>query len=814
MRRAIPFIITFVVTIALVIVLDRKWGSVPAMGRFLSPQTGFWQNAEATDHDFNAKLNMPDLKGSAQVYLDERMVPHVFAGSDEDGYFIQGYLHAKFRLWQMEFQTLATAGRLSEIVGDRALNYDREQRRMGLTFAAENMVKAMEENDRTRAALESYTAGVNAYISRLTARDLPVEYKLLGYKPEKWTHLKTALFVKQLTKTLAGYGYGNDFQYTNLHTIFTDQEMRILFPYAPDSLSPIIPKGTVYPPASTKALPLQGSPDSIYLDVVDTVSITKVDPPTPGIGSNNWAVSGSKTMSGAPILCNDPHLELNFPSIWFEMQLNTPSFNAYGVTFPGIPGIVIGFNDHIAFGFTNGGVDVMDFYRVRFRDDSKKEYWFNGEWAPTRLRVEEIRVRGEKTFYDTVAYTRYGPVMYDKSFTNVSSKGHAVAIRWKAHDPSNELLMWWWLDRATSYEDYVNAIPYFECPVQNIVFASKRGDIAIWQQGKVPLRWKRQGMYLMPGEDERYDWQGYIPQEENPHTVNPARGFVSSANQRATDTTYPYYVPGEFSVYRGWRINNRLAEMEQITPADMMALQNDNHNSMAEIARPMLLKYVDETQLQGEERKFLDIFKTWNLENNLAEKGPVVFELWLDSLNNYIWRDEFSRVKDFFYPDKSTLIDLLIKDSALVYADDITTPVVETIGQQVTAAFKSIVPVLVKLDKLNSMDWGHVNATTIYHLLRTAVVPFARQGIPTTGGREIVNATRKGTGPSWRMVVQLSEQTEAYGVYPGGQSGNPGSRYYDNFVNAWANGEYFRLWVMKATEAGDKRVKAIIQFEK
>ncbi|MGZ5222160.1 MAG: penicillin acylase family protein, partial [Chitinophagaceae bacterium] len=592
--RIIPFIISTAITANLIFVLNKKWGSVPPMGKFLSPQHGFWQNAEATDYDFSADLKFAGLNANAEVYFDERLVPHVFAENDNDAYFIQGYLHAKFRLWQMEFQTMATAGRISEIVGDKAINYDREQRRMGLTFAAENMVKAIEENEHTRTAVNSYTAGVNSYIENMKESELPVEYKLLGYKPEKWSTLKTALFIKQLTKTLAGYGYASDFQYSNLLSVFSDDEIKILFPYIQDSLAPIIPAGTVYHRADTMtAAPFNY--DSVYLHRKDSLKITKTDKPTPGIGSNNWAVSGIKTMSGFPILCNDPHLELTVPSIWYELQLNTPSYSAYGVSFPGIPGVVIGFNDSIAFGFTNGGIDVMDFYEIKFKDNSKKQYWYNEQWTDSKLRIEEIKINGAASVYDTVAYSVFGPVMYDNSFSNVSSDGKAIAVRWKAHDPSNELLMWWWLDRAKNYEDYAEAIKYFTCPVQNIVFACKRGNIAIWQQGAVPLRWPGQGVYLMPGADNSYAWQGFIPQSESPNMINPERGFVSSANQRATDTAYPYFVPGDFAVYRGYSINRWLSNMQQITPADMMKLQNNNHNTRAEFIGPLLIQKMDES---------------------------------------------------------------------------------------------------------------------------------------------------------------------------------------------------------------------------
>ncbi|MGK2864788.1 MAG: penicillin acylase family protein [Chitinophagaceae bacterium] len=811
--RVIPFIISTIITTGLVIICNKKWGSVPPIGKFMSPQHGFWQNAEATDHDFSEDLKFTGLKDKVHVSFDERLVPHIFATNDDDAYFVQGYLHAKFRLWQMEFQTLATAGRISEIVGEKAVNYDREQRRMGLTFAAENMAQAIEENEKTRDAVHSYTAGINSFIENMKESELPVEYKLLDYKPEKWSTLKTALFIKQLTKTLSGYSYANDFQYSNLLTVFSDAEIKILFPYFQDSLVPIIPKSTVYHPAPfTPIVPFDY--DSAYLHRKNLIDITQTERTTPGTGSNNWAVSGSKTQSGFPILCNDPHLDLTVPSIWYELQMNTPSYNAYGTSFPGIPGVVIGFNDSIAFGFTNGGIDVMDFYEIRFKDDSKKQYWYNDKWTDSKIRIEEIKTRNGKSVNDTVAYTIFGPVMYDKSFTSPSSGDKAIAVRWKAHDPSNELLMWWWLDRAKNYEDYYEAIKYFTCPVQNIVFACKRGDIAIWQQGDVPLRWPRQGVYVMPGQNDEYKWQGIISREANPHVINPEEGFVSSANQRATDSTYPYYVPGDFAVYRGYRINRQLSSMNRITIEDMMKLQNDNHNTRAEIIRPLLIQQIDESKLTAAERKLFQIFKNWNLENNPDESGPAIFSNWIDSLRSKIWGDEFLRVNNPIFPELSTLIDGLLKDASFIYADDINTSQVETVSDMVTASFKSMAPFLLTKERENKLTWAAYKNTTVYHLLKNNALPFAIQGISNGGGEEIINATSHSNGPSWRMIVHLSTITEAYGVYPGGQSGNPGSKYYDNFIDTWAAGKYYSLWVMKKSDEIDEKVKWTIVFDK
>lgn len=804
--RFLPFLLTAIITIALTWALNRKWGEIPPLGKFLSPQQGFWQNAEPHDAGFNDELVFNNLKGKVNIYYDERLVPHIFADFDEDAYFAQGYLHAKFRLWQMEFQTIAASGRVSEILGDdpRFLRYDREQRRMGMVYAAEKAWREMEANPITKIGCDAYTAGVNAYINSLTESSLPLEYKLLDYKPELWSNMKTALFLKQMSKTLAGYD--TDLESTNSKSIFPFDELMKLDPQVHDSLIPIVPKGTVFDtPAIVPIKPVTA--DSLYFEKKDTVPTLQITKPDPLNGSNNWVVNGTKTRSGSPILCNDPHLELSFPSIWYEMQISTPNFNSYGATFPGSPNVIIGFTDSIAFGFTNSQRDVKDYYEIRFKDDSKQEYWFNNQWKKVdSLCIEEIKVKGGKSFFDTVAYTIFGPVMYDKSFSSELSNNKAIALRWTAHESSNEGLMWFYLNRATSYDDYLNAIKDFTCPGQNMIFASRRGDIAIWQQAKFPARWEGQGVYVMPGFDSSYMWQGFIPQAENPHVLNPASGYIQSANQRAVDSTYPYFIPGNYITPRGVAIDERLSSLQQITPNDMMNLQNDYYSVMAREMRGVLLKYIRESDVTHDNRKYLDMFKSWYNYATPDAVGATVYQLWVDSLEAIVWKDEFDRLETPLpWPDEQTLLEAINRDSTYSYIDNISTSQQENIFDQVTLAFQKATIELAKLEKENKLQWSKFKDPHIYHLLKT-LKPFAR-AINVGGWSNTINATTHSHGPSWRMIVHLSSPIEAYGVYPGGQSGNPGSIYYDSFVDMWEQGKYYTLWFMKSDEALDKRVK-------
>jgi penicillin amidase len=813
--RILPFVTSAIITSGLIVVLNTNLILPAPLGKLLSPQHGVWQNAEPASENFAADLKFPQLNGKVDVYLDDRLVPHIFAEQENDAYFVQGFLHAKFRLWQMELQTFAAGGRASEILGEKGLEHDREFRRLGMGYAAEIALKEVEKDPVIRSQCDAYTAGVNAYIETLTESSLPLEYKLIGYKPEKWSNLKTSLFLKYMSYDLAAHD--DDFEMTNAKSYFSADDFTKLFPAIQDSLDPIIPKGTIF--EKQKVFPVAPvNVDSVYLNNRD-LAISESSKPDRDNGSNNWAVSGSKTKSGAPILCNDPHLGLNLPSLWYEVQISTPSFNAYGVSFPGAPGVIIGYNDSCAFGFTNGGRDVRDYFEIKFKDDTRKEYLFNGDYHGTKFRIDTIKIKNKPDFIDSVAYVQLGndwcPVMYDKSFSggkNTNNKYYAV--RWKAHDASNELKIFNLLNHAKNYADYSAAVTNLHTPGQNCVFACKNGDIALRTQGEWPAKWKGQGDFVMPGYDTSYLWQGMIPQDEVPFQYNPERGFVSSANQKPVDdNTYPYYLGRGYPLYRGIEINQRLRTMTGITPQDMMALQTDNFNAPAAMLMPLLLKNMNLNGLSNDEKKYMDYLKGWNLRNDVGSKGATVFELLWANLQDTVFNDEYSRApKVIMRPFESSLLESLLKDSAYKFLDNINTTQKETLADNIMAAFKKTAITLRRVEGEGKIDWDKYKATHVDHLAK--LVPFSRMNLPVGGGVHNINATKDKHGPSWRMVISLTAETEAYGVYPGGQSGNPGSKYYDSFIDQWAAGKYYSLWMMTKEQTGDKRILAKMSFSK
>ena len=296
--------------------------------------------------------------------------------------------------------------------------------------------------------------------------------------------------------------------------------------------------------------------------------------------------------------------------------------------------------------------------------------------------------------------------------------------------------------------------------------------------------------------------------EENPHSLNPSSGYLSSANQRPADSTYPYFIPGTYEVYRAITINKQLEAMQNITADDMKMLQNNNFNVFAELARPLLLKYVQRDKLTADESNYLQFISQWNLANDPDEKGPTCFNAWWDSLYSTIFNDDIYQSKiPLVRPEKFVLLEALTIDSAFLFVDDKNTPVVEDLQTQVTSALKKATVHLKELEKENKLEWARFKNTTVYHLLKTNAMPFAREGILNGGGNGIVNATQHDHGPSWRMVIEMTSPINAFAVYPGGQSGNPGSFYYDNFIDTWSKGEYYKIWFMHEEDKTSSQVK-------
>ncbi|WP_299522062.1 penicillin acylase family protein [Winogradskyella sp.] len=788
-------LLSLVLTIGIFYALNTKFGTIPPLGKFLNPTSGIWQNE--TDETITGDIAIPGLKDKVTVHYDEYMIPHVFAQNEHDLYKAQGYLTAKHRLWQLEFQTHAAAGRLSEIFGEGALNYDRTERRRGMGYGADNAIKYMEQYDtETLSYVQDYADGVNAYIDQLDSKDYPVEYKLLDYTPEAWSPKKTALLLMYMTKMLAGGD--DDLEYTNVLRLIGQKNFDLLFPDFFDSTDPVIPKETDWSFIDVPQTELPASKAA----VLDTIA-ESIEKPNPDNGSNNWAVSGVKSATGNPILANDPHLSLNLPAIWFVMQLSTPKHNAFGATIPGALSVISGFNQYIAWGETNATRDVIDWYKVEF-NANRTQYKYDGGWKDVTLRVEDIRIRGKENYKDSVLYTHHGPVVFDKNFKGDNELA-GYAMRWIGHDGGNNQRTFIELNKAKNYDDYVSALQYWNAPAQNFVFASTEGDIALWIQGKFANKWEGQGKFLMDGSNPENDWQSYIPQAFNAHTKNPERGFVSSANQHPVDENYPFYVFNDgYETYRNRVINDVFNSKDTFSVQDFKDLHNNNYNLKAAELVPYMLTHMDASSLSEAEKAVYEDIKAWNFNNDIDEVGPSIWRQWYGRLYNMTW-DEFD-VEDTALDAPTTYqtIYLLKNHGDHEYMDMVETEdTTETAKDLFLLAFKEAAERLMEIkEEKGDYTWLKYKATYAGHLLQ-ALPAFSRFDIPIGGDRNIVNATSENHGPSWRMIVEMTTPPTAIGIYPGGQSGNPGSQYYDNFIDDWAAGNYYNLNFLQSNTVTD-----------
>lgn len=783
LMKYIKLFISLLTTLAVFYTFNTKLGSIPPIGKFLAPNEGVWQNE--TDDVTSGHISIEGLKDEVIVHYDPQLIPHLFAKNDYDLYKAQGYITAKHRLWQMEFQTFAAAGRLSEIIGEQALDFDRAQRRKGMLYGAENSLEVIKNDPEALKYLEAYNDGVNAYISQLQPKDYPVEYKLLGYQPEAWSIDKTMHLLMYMTDMLCGRD--SDLEYTNMLRKFGKERFDLLFPDFFDVNDPVIPKEQDW---SFIDVEMTETPISeMPLDSISEI----MEKPHPNNGSNNWAVAPEKSYSGNAILANDPHLKLNLPSIWFVMQLNSPNQNVFGATLPGGLGVIIGFNNDISWGVTNATRDVKDWYKIEFQDDTRQAYLYDNGWKKTSLRLEEIKIRNKEVFIDSVFYTHHGPVSYDHNFKSDDHK-KGYAMKWAGHIGHNFTELFLKLNKAKNYDDYVNAISNHVAPAQNFAFASTEGDIALWIQGQFPNKWEGQGKFLLDGSHPDHDWQGFIPSEFNAHTKNPERGFVSSANQHPVDTLYPFYVFNDgYETYRNRVINDFFRSKAKVNIQDFKTLQNNNFNLKAKELVPFMLENMETSSLTEEEKQLLDRIKDWDFNNSIDHVGPSIWSSWINHLYKLTW-DEFDvedeALKTPFIYQTIYMFKNYPNDP---FMDIIGTPEKESAIDLFSLSFKAAAKELNEWKtEYGDYNWKHYKGAYVGHILQ-ALPAFSRFNIPIGGDRNTVNASDVNHGPSWRMIVEMSSPPKAYGIYPGGQSGNPGSTYYDNFIDDWAAGNYYDL---------------------
>jgi len=762
--------------------------SIPPLGPLLSPFSGFWVLAEPEVPVKDEAWSLEGLEGEVSVVFDDRLVPHIYAQNLPDAAFAQGYVTAAFRLWQMDITVRGTAGRLSEVLGKVTLENDKRQRRFGFARDAHLMVDSWRSSPEELQVVDAYTRGVNAYLQQLNPADWPIEFKLLDYAPEEWSPWHSAVVIKSMAQTLCMRH--DDVEASNSLSLLGAEEFQFLFPERNPRQSPVIPEEVewMFEPLSLPSP--AGVPETDLLSYDHELAPM----PSPLLGSNNWALAGSKTASGAPMLANDPHLNLTLPSIWYEVQIHTPEYEAYGVSLPGLPGVVIGFNKQVAWGVTNVGHDVLDWYRMDWVDEDRTTYRLDGKEVPATSVRDTIRVRADEPVIEEIKMTHWGPVIYtDSAHSHKDLAMHWLAAEKAPEKAFYELGAFLRLGKARNHDDYREAMKGYGAPAQNFVFASRDGDIALQVNGRFPLKSEGQGKFVQDGSLTANGWYGYIPMDQVPGVKNPTRGFVASANQRSAGVDYPYYYNGFFDDYRGRYINRRLEAAEGWTPEDMKALQLDSRSLFPEELLPLLLEKLPRNGLSDTARHALSLLEEWNYNFEAGKAAPVLFDEWYRHFYRMTFDEMLAASEEMalLFPEKWRLIEIADSFPAHPIFDYAETPEREDAAAILKKSLDRVLADHGEVLEKGELQWSDYNDLKVNHLARISA--FSTDRIFSGGYRDAPNAINGSKGPSWRMVVDLAEPMQAWGVFPGGQSGNPGSYFYDNNIDLWAKGDYHPL---------------------
>ena len=470
-----------------------------------------------------------------------------------------------------------------------------------------------------------------------------------------------------------------------------------------------------------------------------------------------------------------------------QVQLTCPTLNVTGVSIPGAPAVIIGFNQRIAWGVTNTDADVWDHYKIKFTGKDRSHYIYGGKELETRFEADTVRVRGSEDIVFKTPYTVHGPVIVNPGDDNkTAGLPPDVAVRWTAHQPGNELLAFYKLNKARNLADYRAALTTIDCPAQNVVFADRNGNIALTANGKFAVKRQGQGKFVLNGTQPADFWDAYLPKNVVPIAINPAQGFLSSANQQSTDSSYPHYLNWEYaSPDRALEINKTLGSSARHTLRSVAGLQNNTFGQLAARALPKMLALTHPDSLRPEIKEAWEMCQQWDYHYDSAQVGPSIFEEWWHQFNDTLW-DE---LKGMHYPSRFTTLRVITEGKADAYVDNLKTPYKEDLPAILTASFIKAYEQLVHRQGAagRQWNWGRVKRTTIQHLAKIPGLgmPF----ISCSGGKNVVNATASDHGPSWRMVVEMGKKPQGYGILPGGQSGNPGSPNYNHGVEKWRIGQ-------------------------
>jgi len=728
------------------------------------------------------------LQGRVEVRRDARGVPHLGAGSLEDLLFAQGYVTAQDRLWQMDLSRRLAFGELAEIFGESVLSFDIENRTLGLRQAAERAVKEMDPD--SQRSLAAYVRGVNAFITTHSDR-LPIEFLLLRYHPRPWQEIDSFGVALNMSKSLSAT-WRDDLMREQIRSKLPPELYTDLFPDHSPLDHPVAEPVPPLPAARQQTMSHQ-QPDAEKLDP----TLAALLPPSAesvaaGAGSNNWVLSGAHTQSGKALLASDPHLAHSVPSVWYMVHLKGGGLDVAGVSLPGMPLVVIGHNERIAWGATNTGPDVQDLYSESFNIDNPNKYLHNGVWIDAEVREEVIKVRREGDYRFTVKTTRHGPV--------ISHQGNRdLALQWTALQPHALRFPFLKINRAQNWAQFTDALRDFTVPMQNFVYADADGNIGYYAAAWVPIRASGDGAVPSIGSTDDHDWTGYIPFESLPHAYNPPSGVIATANGRVVPDDYPYFISHKWDAsFRTARIFQLLESQKQFTVPDMLRIQTDIHTLQDEwLAKQLLAAARAHPPSSADAQYALTLLGNWDGEARADSAATLVCEVTRRALLERILQPRLGDIAaDYHWPMSTIFLQNVLSNQWTRWLPTGDADFNVTLMESLEEAVRRI-PALVGSHGHDDWQWGKTIPLTFHHHLSDSIPLFGRflnvGPVPQAGTGTTVKQTTPTLGPSMRMVVDFAAFDDSVQNITLGESGQVLSPYYKDQFDAWYNGRSFPM---------------------
>lgn len=772
--------------------------------------------------NYEATTSFQELQNPVDIHWDEFGVPHIYSDTEHDLYFALGYVHAQDRLWQMTLTQLAAEGRFAEYFGPDLIPLDKYQRTLGFWKVAEQIV-AQELSADELAVLDAYSAGVNSFVEK-NSNKLPIEFALTGIKPLEWNPTRSVAITRLMAWEL-NLSWWTEVMYGYLQEkLPTEQFKQLQLRYPEDAPTSLNDDESIRLTASLMPMLQQEIDKRELLQMQGT-----------HVGSNAWVVDGTKTKTGYPLLAGDPHLGLDMPGKWYEVHLNKNGQNVSGATLAGVPGVVLGQNDDMAWSFTNIMADDTDFF-VEIADPNDKSRYVadslndsTATFLPFVKTREVIKVKDNDDTALEIRYTKHGPIVSDLFEVPELTNNQLIAMRWTGHDLSNEFRALYQINWATTFQEFKDALPHFAVPGQNFMYGDKDGNIGMFSTARLPIR-TGDKVALRRGWVPEDDWQGYIPFEQMPSVINPEKGWIANANNKITTSNYDYYLATFWEPpSRIERITEILEQNETVTPELFAELQNDTYSKHAARLTPLILDVIRNQNVYNFDNA-VSYLENWDYKYSNNATAASIFDVLFLNLTKNTLQDEFGEdvYSNFIHHENVPIrtMDALLLNSedetdstfASLF-DDITTPERETKSDMILKSMQDAILFLSDSLGQESEDWRweQIHTLTLRPPLfaEAAADPNAPKSLTLIvnnllskgpyqvdgHGMSVDNAQYSWNkpyemvlGPSIRRIVDLSNLSSVQTIIPTGQSGSPFSDHFGDQTEMWLNGQYRTLY--------------------